>query len=337
MKNTSYTLALILFTFVLSLNSFSQTITSKETGGGNGFNQSKFKSAPKKVFINSFNVYFEVFGSAEASTTGGESFGRVHSSTKTAMGVALYGVDSKDFLEITNQAYQYFINDLKSKGFEIVSADEAAKTSLYSKWTRKSGGELSSAEATGFVRVTPEGFDYFVPGEKKSGKEKTTVFDRSPALSKELDDAIIANVSFTFDFIDMKVFRSELLKISNVKGKVNFKVGVAPGPSMDMSKVSFSYGKTFTAATAAIENVLKKSIPIEAPVFKDEKFSETTQAQATNIPNWANYVYVTTDKSMTASHSVTCDGELYKKETSRLLKEFLAVGLKELYDKAKVN
>jgi hypothetical protein len=337
MNNTHKKIALLLFTFSLSLNSFSQTITANETGSGNGFSKSKFKSAPKKVFINSFNVYFEVFGSAEASTTGGESFGRVHSSTKTAMGVALYGVDSEDFLEITNQAYQYFISDLKSKGFEIVSPDVAAKTDLYSSWTRKSGGELSSAEATGFVRVTPEGFDYFVPGEMKSGKEKTTVFDRSPALSKELDNAIIANVSFTFDFIDMKVFRSELLKISNVKGKVNFKVATTPGPSMDLSKVSFSYGKTFTAATAAIENVLKKSIPIEAPVFKDEKFSETTQAQATNIPNWANYVYVTTDKSMTASHSVTCDGELYKKETSRLLKEFLTVGLMNLYENTKVN
>lgn len=337
MKKISYSIVLILSVFIVSFNGFSQTITKKEIGGGKGFNQSKFKSAPKKVFINSFNVYFEVFGSAEASTTGGESFGRVHSSTKTAMGVALYGVDSEDFLEITNQAYQYFINDLKSKGFEIVTADAAAKTNVYSGWTRKSGGELSSAEATGFVRVTPTGFDYFVPGEKKSGKEKTTIFDRSPALSKELDDAIVANVSFTFDFIDMKVFRSDLLKISNVKGKVNFKVDTTPGPSMDMSKVSFSYGKTFTAATAAIENVLKKSIPIVAPVFEDEKFSETNKAQATNIPSWASYVYVTTDKSLAASHAVTCDSELYKKETTRLFKEFLTLSLMELYEKAKVK
>ncbi len=336
MKKIHYSIALILSAFVLSLNSFSQTITDKDVGG-KGFSQAKFKNAPKKVFINSFNIYFEVFGSAEASTTGGESFGRVHSSTSTAMGVALYGVDSEDFLEITNQAYGYFKSDLESKGFEIVSPDLAAKTDLYSDWVRKSGGELSSAEATGFVRVTPSGFDYFVPGEKKSGKEKDTFFDRSPALSKELDDAIIADVSFTFDFIDMKVFRSELLNVSKVSGKVNFKVDRSPGPSMDMSKVNFSYGKTFTAATAAIMNELKKSIPIQAPVFKDEKFSETTQAQATNIPNWANYVYVTTDKSLTASHAVTCDGELYKRETSRLLKEFLTVGLAELYGKAQVK
>jgi hypothetical protein len=212
-------------------------------------------------------ITINVFGSAEASTTGGESFGRVHSSTNTAMGVALYGVDSEDFLEITNQAYAYFKSDLESKGFEIVSPDLAAKTSLYGDWLRKSGGELSSAEATGFVRVTPAGFDYFVPGEKQSGKEKTSFFDRSPALSKELDDAIIADVSFTFDFIDMKVFRSELLNVSKVSGKVNLKVDRTPGPSMDMSKVNFSYGKTFTAATAAIQNELKKSIPIQAPVF----------------------------------------------------------------------
>ncbi len=335
-KSNTLVLALILIPFMISFQGFSQSITSDDTGG-KGFSQAKFKSAPKKVFINSFNIYFEVFGSAEASTTGGESFGRVHSNTSTAMGVALYGVESGDFIEITNQAYQFFKSDLESKGFEIVSPDLAAKTSLYSDWTRKSGGELSSAEATGFVRATPAGFDYFVPGEKNSGKEKETFFDRSPALSKELDDAIIADVSLTFDFIDMKVFRSEMLNISNVKGKVNFKVDRTPGPSMDISKVNFSYGKTFTAATAAIQNELKKSIPITAPVFKDEKFSETTTSQATNIPSWANYVFVTTDKSLSASHAVTCDGELYKKETSRLLNEFLTVGLSELYTKAKVD
>ena len=337
MKKKNYSIALILSAFVISLNSFSQSITAKETGG-KGFNQAKFKSAPKKVFINSFNIYFEVFGSAEASTSGGENFGRVHSGTKTAMGVALYGIDTADFIEITTQAYEYFKKDLESKGFEIVSPDIAAKTPLYSNWLRKSGGKLSSAEATGYVRVTPSGFDYFVPGEKNSGKERGTFFDRSPALSKELGDAIIADVSFTFGFIDMKVFRSELLNISNVKGKVNFKVDIAPGASMDMSKVNFSYGKTFTAATAAIQNELKKRIPITAPVFKDEKFSETTTAQATNIPSWANYIFVTTgSKSLAVSHAVTCDGALYKKETSRLLKEFLTVGLTELYDKAKVK
>jgi hypothetical protein len=330
---TSFALCVLLFSFT----SYSQTITSKEVGGGNGFNQGKFKNAPKRVYINSFNIYFEVFGSAEASTSGGENFGRVHSATKTAMGVALYGVDIEDFLEIANQAYEYFKKDLISKGFEIVSPDEAGKTSLYSDWTRIKGGALSSAEEKGFVRATPVGFEYFVPGVKKSGKEQNTIFDRSPALSKELNDAIIADVSFTFDFIDMKVFRSELLNISNVKGKVNFKVERMPGTKMDVSKVNFSFGKTLTAATASIQTELKKSIPIVAPVFKDEKFSETTQAQATNIPNWTNYVYVTTDKSMSASHAVTCDGALYKQETSRLLNEFLTIGLSELYSKAKLK
>jgi hypothetical protein len=336
MKKANYSSVIILSTLLISINGFSQSISDKEVAI-KGFSQAKFNSAPKKVFINSFNIYFEVFGSAEASTTGGESFGRVHSSTKTAMGVALYGVDSEDFIEITNQAYQYFVKDLESKGFEIVSPDLAAKTSLYSEWMRKSGGELSSAEATGFVRVTPSGFDYFVPGEKASGKEKGTFFDRSPALSKELDDAIIADISFTFDFIDMKVFRSELLTMSNVKGIVNFKADVSPGASMDVSKANFSFGKTFTAATAAIQTSLKKSIAIAAPVFKDEKFSETNQAQATNIPTWANYVFVTTDKSLSASHAVSCDGELYKAETSRLLKEFLSVGLSELYKRSNVK
>lgn len=313
-----------------------QNITDKEIKSS-GFSQGKFKSAPKKVYINSFQIFFEVFGSAEASTTGGESFGRVHSNTKTVMGVALDGVETEDFMMVTNNAYQYFIADLKSKGFDLVSADEAGKTSLYSDWTRKQGGELSSAEATGFVRATPAGYEYFVPGEKKSGKERATVFDRSPALSQELDNAIIIDVALSFDFIDMKVFRSELLNVSNVKGKVNFKVSTSPGASMTVSSVNFSYGKTFTAATAAIQNSLKGELPIESKVFQDEKFSETTTAQATNIPSWANLVWVTTDIGNNASHIATCNGELYRTETERLTKEFLTVGLASLYKNAGIK
>ncbi len=332
MRKLSVVIACMVLPFLVN----AQTISDKEVKSG-GFSQGKFKNAPKKVYINSFQIFFEVFGSADASTTGGESFGRVHSSTKTVMGVALEGVESEDFMMVTNNAYQYFIEDLKSKGFELVSADEAGKTSLYKDWIRKQGGELSSSESAGFVRATPAGYEYFVPGEKKSGKERTTVFDRSPALSQELGDAIIVDVALSFDFIDMKVFRSELLNVSNVKGKVNFKVSTAPGPSMVVSTVNFSYGKTFTAATAAIQNTLKSDIAIESKVFQDEKFSETTTSKATNVPSWAGLVWVTTDVNSNASHIATCNGELYKKETERLTKEFLTVGLTNFYKSAGIK
>ena len=328
-------LAILLTCMILPFFLPAQSITSAEVKTG-GFSQAKFKKAPQRVFIRSFNIFYEVFGTAEASTTGGESFGRVHSNTSTVMGVALDGVETQDFLEITDQAYQYFVSSLESKGYQIVPADEAAKTSLFEGYLRKQGGELSEAELSGFVRATPTGFEYFVPGEKNSGKEKQTFVDRAPALSQELDDAIIADVALTFDFIDMKTFRSELLNVSNVKGKVNFKVLPTTVGNFSVG-VNFSHGKTFTAATAALTNTLKKPVEIQAPVFKDDKFSETTTAQATNIPSWANLVWVTTDKSSTASHRAVCDGKLYKSETSRLLKEFIGVGLSNFYDSAGVK
>lgn len=309
-----------------------QSITEKEVKAS-GFSQKKFKKAPRRVYINSFNVFFQVVGSAGASTMGGEQFGRVSSGTNTYMGVGLDGVDTEDFMQITNAGYQLLINDLKSQGFEIVSAEEAGKTSLYSDWVKKEGGNLSTSQVPGHVRATPDGFTYYVVGEKRSGKEKDTFFDRSPALSKELDDAIIVDFNFCVHFVDMKTFSSELLKMSNVKGKIDYRITRGIGTSGDITSCNFNFGKTLTAATAQVTNDLKRDFGVEAEIFKDEKFSETTVAASRNVPNYYSVVFVTDAKTQ-VSHYAKADRELYTNESQRLLLEFLRVSLDNFYDNA---
>jgi hypothetical protein len=75
-----------------------QAITEKDVDGSGTFKAKQFKDAPKRIYINSFNVYFQVFGNARASTSGGESFGRVQGGTNVAMGIFIDGVDNADFL-----------------------------------------------------------------------------------------------------------------------------------------------------------------------------------------------------------------------------------------------
>jgi hypothetical protein len=310
-----------------------QSITAKELRAS-GFSQAKFKKAPKRVYINSFNIFFQVVGSASASTVGGEQFGMAHSSTNTHMGVGLDGVDTDDFLAITNAGYRLFIESLQQNGFELVNADEAGNTSLYQGWLRKEGGELSTAEVPGHVRATPEGFTYFVRGEKRSGKEKSTFFDRAPALSKELDDATIVDVNFCVHFVDMKTFSSELLNVSNVKGKINFKVTRGVGTSTDLiTSANFSFGKTLTAATGQVTNDLKKDLAIEAKVFSDEKFSETNVAASRSVPNYHKVLFVGS-QSVQVSHYATANRALYVSESERLLGEFLSVSLANFYKHA---
>lgn len=327
-----FTALTLLALFFLASAGQAQSITSKEIKSS-GFSQGKFKKAPKKVYINSFNIFFQVVGSASASTVGGEQFGRVHSSTNTHMGVQLDGVDTEDFMQITNAGYRMFVSDLESKGFELLSADDAGKTSLYSDWLKKDGGELSTSEVPGFVRATPAGYTYFVRGEKRSGKEKDTFFDRAPALSKEMDDAIIVDVNFTVHFVDMKTFSSEMLNVSNVKGKIDFKITRTAGATNTLTQCNFSFGKTLTAATAQITNDLKKPFRVEAEIFKDDKFKETTLASSKNVPQYHTVIFAGS-KAATVSHFATADRKRYVTESERLLTEFLDVSLASFYKHA---
>lgn len=329
MKNPFIIACLIAF---FSNELSAQSITTKEVRSA-GFSQAKFKKAPKRVYINSFNVFFQVIGTASASTMGGEHFGRAHSGTNTFMGVQLDGVDADDFLQITNAAYNMFVNDLTSKGFEIVSADEAGQTSVYSDWLRKDGGELSSAEAPGWLRVTPAGYTYFVRGEKRSGKEKETVFDRSPQLSKDLNDATVVDINFTIDFIEMKTFSSELLNVSNVKGKIAYKVARSAGASQRITQCNFNFGKTFTAQTGQVINELKKNLPLSAKVFQDEKFSETTVGTGMNVPQYHKVLFLGSDVT-SVSHYAKADRDVYVAEADRLIIEFLNVSLENFYKHA---
>ncbi|MEB2775713.1 hypothetical protein SYJ56_10380 [Algoriphagus sp. D3-2-R+10] len=46
------------------------------------------------------------------------------------MGVQLIGVDIPDFQEIVDMAYTDFVAQLEAEGFEIISAEDAAKGSM---------------------------------------------------------------------------------------------------------------------------------------------------------------------------------------------------------------
>ncbi len=338
-------IVLICAVVLLSALTDAQPITEKETANHGSFNAGKFKDAPKRVYINSFNVYFQVFGSASASTEGGESFGRLKGDTKVAMGVSLDGVDSKDFMELANNAYQHYVTELKSQGFEIISADEAGKTDVLSDWIRKEGGQLSSTQAVGYVRAVPADYSYFVKRETKSGKEKGTgagsmgmggIGSNTGVLSKALHDAIVSDVTLTFNFVELTVMRSQLLNMSSVKGKPDFHFGeMLAGSTLIPSYINFSFGKKLSAPEASIMTGLKGKIYSKEPVFnKDEKLRETALAKSTTIPDYAAIVFVE-NVDLRPSHILTCNNELYKKEVGRMMTEFLNVGLTKLAEKSK--
>jgi hypothetical protein len=312
-------------------------ITEKDVVTHGSFKTKQFKNAPKRIFINSFNVYFQVFGSARASTTGGEMLGTLRGNTNVAMGVFLDGVDSKDFLEITTNAYNDYVEKLKNMGYEIVSADEAEKASAFDGWVKKEGGELNSAQSIGFVKVTPRGYNYFIKRETQKGKEKKGFFANTGVLSKDLNDAVIADVNMTFYFVQMKTFSNEFLGYSQVSGKPNFHFARLLGDvnNQVLSGVNYAFGKNLSATEAAINTTLKKGVWSSEPVFdEDTKFREGAAAASKAIPDYAAIVFVN-HNNMSASHYLPCDPDLYRKETSRMIKELLDLSLANLKENIK--
>ena len=314
---------------------FAQTLTRDDITDKGGYGENKLKNAPKKVYIASFRTFFHVMASADASSIGGSYKGN----TKTSMTVAISGVDTPDFMEITNAAYKKFTDDLKVKGYEILTADDAAKSDEYTDWIKKEGGQVSYAQVPGYVSAVPSGYSYFIKKETKKGREKSSFLDKSPKISRDLEGAIVIDVNFAFPFLDMKTASSNMLGFSAVKAKVDFELGTAFGqdgmaaviyPSMFKFVSSEGMGKD------AILNVRLKGegFDIEAPVFKDKKFKEMTAASMNSSPNYYGIIFQNNVK-VNVSHYAECDGALYKQEALRLMNEFTDHALTIFYDYAK--
>lgn len=327
-----------MITFMLALHvssAIAQTLTAEHVTDKGGYGESKLKSAPRKVYIASFRTYFHVLASAEASSIGG-SF---KNNTKTSMVVAVSGVDTPDFLEVTDALYNKFTDDLKAKGFEILTADNAAQSAQYAEWIKKEGGQLSYSQIPGFVTASPTGYSYFVKKEKKDGREKNSFVDNSPKISRDLDGAIIIDVAFAFPFVDMKTASSNLAGASSVKAKIDFEIGTAFGmdgatPLMAPTQAKFVSSEGMGKDAILYVKIKGESFDSEAPVFKDKKFKESNVAMVNYKPDYYGVVWKE-EQQVRVSHFAECDRELYKKETLRLGSEFMDQALRIFYSNAR--
>lgn len=331
---------LIMSAVLVMLNSQSQAqeLITKEFSTKGSYGEKKFGKAPKKVYIAKFQVYFHVIASATATSTGGSTLGggSIKGNTKTTMTVALDGVDLPEFQRITDETYQRFVNDLKSKGFEIMNTEDAAGIPFYEDWIMKEGGEANYANIPGYIAVTPSGTKYMVKNETRKGREKGTFIDRTPRISKELDNAIVVEATFAFPFIEMNTSSSSFVGFSSVKARTDFKIGNAFGQDgltaiNEYTLMKFTSGSgPGASANAYYYTWLKK--PIDLPgVFKDEKFKEFSAAAST--PAYYPIVFVE-NKNDKVTNTATCDPEKYVSTTTKVINEYIDKVLAGFYENA---
>ncbi|MCM5529113.1 hypothetical protein [Parasegetibacter sp. NRK P23] len=174
----------------------------------------KFPS--KDVYIAGFSVNFQLYNLKTTSTKGGFAGKMLTGDTKASLAVGL-DIPAATLQQITDDAYQQFVADLKAKGFNVIGADAAATTKYFEGYQRFDNMEMSLSEAPGMVTVYPSNTTFFVKGFSKNGQKKRQgmfsfigLADRAdevasyPKLSQELNDAIIVNADLFVLFLDIK-------------------------------------------------------------------------------------------------------------------------------------
>ena len=248
----------------------------------------KFSKFEKKIYIAEFAVNYQVLYESKESKAGGQ-FGvgghyRGASEAKGALG--LKDMNTEMLQKMTDELYAKYINELKSNGFEIITADQAASVAAYQKMERVTGGQ-PFVGYPGTITCNPSGFSYFIDkGIKAKLGKFAQIVDNTPVISRDLGDAIVSKVCLNVQFaqsgqqfikygssVKMKtnlalvqsMITSEIAEEKLLRTKEN-DVKVVP------SYVNFLAGKKMAAAEAAYNGTIKKDIGIQG-VIEDEKIN----------------------------------------------------------------
>ncbi len=311
--------------------------------------------SPKRVYIQKFRALFEVYEEASASTSASKNEranrSTTVSGTKTSMGVQLSGVDIPDFQKIVDEAYADFVAQLESEGFEIITAEEAGKTDYYSGYTKIQGGASSTDQATGYVMVTPTGYEYWVKAVSNNGREKGTFTDTSSKLSKDLNDAYVAEATFIFPFVNLDASSTSFANYasSKVKADINLRMAASVGTQDNEQMGIKSFAKGFTTSPTQerlasqvrfvaghmassplfdSSTALKKDVYF-AGIFAEDKLVEVTSAEVATFSKteYPQLVMVSGGEMNLSSHYVTCDHEKYIGSAKGSIKEMIGSGI----------
>lgn len=298
----------------------------------NDFKPKGLSEAPKKVFIKSFKIYYQMIAEAQTTAQGGRQIGGNYVGSATArMAVGVEGIDPDQLQQLTNEMYNYYISELKSKGFEVYTADNLGNTEFFDDWTKIDGPTINEEQIQGSLMVIPEGFSYYIKRITKKGKEKTGAFmsgvtgddgsfttsayGPNPKLSKDLEDMFVVEVAFNIPSIWLA--SNNKLGSAKIKGGPDLKLGQA--------KISFISGKGSKPGVAypetCLETILTEGIPIGG-VFKEEKFKTVANRSYTYVPSYASYFSVN-DRSMEVTNTIACDADEYQSEVKKPIKGFI--------------
>ena len=311
-------LTIVLLCFWITISN-AQVMTSKDIDSFNSYGQKKFHKAPKRIYIASFKVFYQVYISDEHK----------HNKHDKAPGhefeATLTEIDVVDFQSITDELYLYFIDTLVKSGYEVIQFRSVKNLNYFKGWEEHKGGEVSHSHIEGYLLSRPSGYTHY----EHKDNQKISFVDDWPRLSNELDSAIIMDVEFVLPFVQTKHSKTgyEGHHISDAHLQLNLapEVGGHDASATARTEIKIMYGNLYgVSAISTIASWLKHQHNIEG-VLKTDKLEpkkETVQ------PKYYNLVFDQEgiDK---VTHHVDCDKEMYKKASVGEMKAFSRFVLQE--------
>jgi hypothetical protein len=309
-----------------------------------------------RIYISNFTVNYQIYNEKSKFKQGGSMFGGGYKGdAKAEASVGLNGLTEKDVQDVTDKLYNDFVKAITADGLTIVSADDAAKTDTYSDYERLTGGKVSLAQLPGTMTTHPTGYEFFVKSVDKSGKTNAggflgTNLGQHAALSKQLDDAIIADVDLYVLFVeDQNAFQGSG---ANVKIKTNLRLADQEAIVMTKtsglrlkgqntitavnSAVKFTHGKIGLGATTSFVGLLGKPLEIK-DVIDDIKVQSFARGKADAIGMKTMYgtYFMTEDRSNESSKVVDVDSKKYADGVYEAGKKFLTYHTAAFLEKRK--
>ncbi|MFA5330468.1 MAG: hypothetical protein WC384_21935 [Prolixibacteraceae bacterium] len=340
----------ILLFFILMgfLGIQAQPVGPVEISTAGGYGEKKMKSAPRKVYISEFRVMYQLMYHQEDEDKGGRTLGGgLRGKATASVTLGIKGVDVPDLKEVTNKLYQEYSQKVKQQGFELVSAEEAAKTKTLEDWELKNGGDVNEAQFKGYLMTTPENYQYLVKRTSADGKEKKGFMDISGKLSKDLGGAIVAKVNLVVPMVeDAESGGSKMLKgaapgVAKVVLRPNLRLTneamLSSTFSTDLTTTSarYFYMKSLGEQGICITS-LKKPVEI-AGVLPDKKYKATAVANTDVWGKDAGYftVFSVNDEMIANMQAIECDRDQYVQGVTEASEKFLNSSLDELFSNTK--
>lgn len=313
-----------------------------------GFKEKKFNDAKKRIFIQYFNINYQMmYGESETARGGRQAGGGYRGDASASLTLGVQGVDLERLQKITDSCYANYIQQLKSKGFEIVNPEELSGHEYFEDWEIAQGGKATAASYTGYISTSPNGATFLVSKLDEKGRPlvKNNIFDLAGMkLSKTLDGLIIARVDFMIPFArgaesqGSKALTKTFGGVAKVVIKPDLRIapqvtipakGDFKKPTFAGSSVSFAFKKSLKYQ-ALFQVKPKKDIQIEG-VFEEKKY-KAVQSGGQDL--WgsnvgAMKVFSVEAESLESVQPIPCDGDIYEKGVEKALQTFMNMALAE--------